>query len=119
VEDTSKIALAISFDSVGWELADGKLASTSSYSPVPQVIYTRLAGGAALGYSDTYRDPYITYTTEDGKNIFLWYEDERSVSDKLELARLFGIKSVSVWRLGTIPDYTDEGLYYNVMNSLK
>lgn len=119
VEDMSKLALAISFDSVGWELADGKLASTNSYSPVPQTIYTRLAGGAVMGYSETYRDPYITYTTEDGKNIFLWYEDERSVSDKLELARLFGIKGVSVWRLGTIPNYSDAGLYYNVINSMK
>ncbi len=119
VEDTSKLALAISFDSVGWELANGKLASTTSYSPVPSTIYTRLKGGAVMGYSETYRDPYITYTTEDGKNIFLWYEDERSISDKLELARLFGVKGVSVWRLGTIPDYTDSGLYYNAMNSLK
>lgn len=119
VEDTSKLALAISFDSVGWELANGKLAATSSYSPAPSTIYTRLAGGAAMGYSETYRNPYIMYTTEDGKNIFLWYEDERSVSDKLELARLFGIKGVSVWRLGTIPYYSDGGLYYNVMNSFK
>lgn len=119
VEDPSKVALAISFDSVGWELQNGKLASTDSYSPTPTTIYTRLMGGAVMGYSDTYRNPYITYTTEDGKDIFLWYEDERSVSDKLELARLFGITGVSVWRLGTIPDYTDEGLNYNVMNSLQ
>jgi spore germination protein YaaH len=119
VQDTGKIALAISFDSVGWELQNGKLASTDSYSPVPATIYTRLKGGAAMGYSDTYRDPYITYTTEEGKNIFLWYEDERSVSDKLQMARLFGITGVSVWRLGTIPNYADEGLYYNVMESLR
>lgn len=119
VEDPSKIALAISFDSVGWELKDGKLSGTDSYSPPPATIYARLKGGAVMGYSDTYRDPYITYTTEDGKDIFLWYEDERSVSDKLELARLFGITGVSVWRLGTIPNYSDNGLYYNVMNSFR
>ena len=119
VEDTSKIALAISFDSVGWELENGKLASTASYSPIPSTIYTRLKGGAVMGYSDVYRDPYITYTTEEGKSIFLWYEDERSVNDKLELAKLFGVKGVSFWRLGTIPNYTDDGLYYNVMDSLK
>lgn len=118
VEDTSKIALAISFDSVGWELANGKLASTSSYSPTPSTIYARLKGGAVMGYSETYRDPYITYTTEDGKNIFLWYEDERSISDKVDLAKLFGIKSVSLWRLGTIPNYSDEGLYYNAMDAV-
>lgn len=118
VEDRSKIALAISFSSVGWELENGKLISTESVRPTTETIYTRLKGGAVMGYSDVYRDPYITYTTEDGKDIFLWYEDERSVSDKLELAKLFGIKGVSFWRLGTMPNYTDEGLYYHVVDSI-
>lgn len=119
VEDTSKLALAISFSSVGWELKNGKLGSTESVKPTPGTIYTRLTQGAQMGYSDIYRNPYISYTTEDGKDIFLWYEDERSVSDKLQLARLFGIKGVSLWRLGTIPNYTDKELYYNVMDSIK
>lgn len=119
VEDTSKLALAISFSSVGWELKNGKLASTVSVKPTPATIYTRLTQGAQIGYSDIYRNPYISYTTEEGKDIFLWYEDERSVSDKLQLAKLFGIKGVSLWRLGTIPNYTDKGLYYNVMDSVE
>jgi spore germination protein YaaH len=119
VQDTSKVALALSFSSVGWELKNGKLASVTSYHPVPSTIYTRLKSAAVMGYSEVYRDPYLTYTTEDGKDIFLWYEDERSVSDKLELAKLFGIKGVSLWRLGTIPNYSDEGIYYNVMDSLR
>ncbi len=118
VEDTSKIALAISFSSVGWELENGKLAETSSVRPTPSTIYTRLKGGAAMGYSAVYRNPYITYTTEEGKDIFLWYEDERSVNDKIELAKLFGIKGVSFWRLGTIPNYPDEGIYYDIMDSI-
>ena len=118
VEDTSKIALAISFSSVGWELENGKLAETASVRPTPSTIYTRLKGGAAMGYSAVYRNPYITYTTEEGKDIFLWYEDERSVNDKIELAKLFGIKGVSFWRLGTIPNYPDEGIYYDIMDSI-
>ena len=71
-----------------------------------------------MGYSAVYRNPYITYTTEEGKDIFLWYEDERSVNDKIELAKLFGIKGVSFWRLGTIPNYPDEGIYYDIMDSI-
>ena len=119
VQDPSKIALAISFSSVGWELEAGKLVSTESVRPATATIYTRLAGGAVMGYSDVYRNPYITYTTEEGKDIFLWYEDERSVKDKIELARLFDIKGVSIWRLGIIPDHSDAGLYYNVMESIR
>ena len=119
VKDTSKIALAISFSSVGWELQNGKLISTSSVRPAPSTIYTRLKSGAVMGYSDVYRNPYISYATEEGKNYFVWYEDERSVKDKIELAKLFGIKGVSFWRIGTIPDYSDEGLYYQIMDCIK
>lgn len=119
VEDTSKLALAISFSSVGWELVNGKLANPVSVRPVPSTIYSRLKSGAQMGYSEVYRNPYIDYKTEEGKNYFVWYEDERSVNDKLQLARLFGIRGVSFWRLGLIPNYSDNGLYYNVMNSLK
>lgn len=119
VEDRDKIVLAISFSSVGWKLQDSKLSSTESVKPVPSTIYSRLKEGAQMGYSETYRNPYMTYRIEDGSEIFLWYEDERSIKDKIELARLFGIKSVSLWRLGLIPAYPDEGLYYNVPESIK
>lgn len=118
VEDLSKVALAISFNSVGWELENGKLSSTKSVNPPPQTIYNRLKGGAQMGYSELYRNPYITYTAEDGKDYFVWYEDERSVGDKIMLARLFGIDGVSLWRIGNIPNYSDDGIHYNVMESL-
>lgn len=119
VENTSKIDLGISFDSVAWKLKDSKLTDTTSLSPLPSTIYARLKGGALMGYSEVYHNPYITYTTEDGTGIFLWYEDSRSVNDKIQLAHLFGIKGVSLWRIGNIPNYTDAGLYYNVLENLK
>jgi hypothetical protein len=31
---------------------------------------------------------------------------------------MFGITGVSLWRLGNVPNYSDEGLYYNVWDSL-
>ena len=119
VENKSKIALAISFSSIGWELKDSKLANTQAVRPAPATIHTRLKAGAEKGYSETYRNPYIQYTAEDGRQYFLWYEDERSVKDKIELAKLFGINGVSFWRIGTVPNYPEEGLYYDVMKSIQ
>ncbi len=119
VEDRSKIALAISFSSVGWVRENGKLADVNSVRPVPSTIYSRLKGGAVMDYSDTYRNPYITYTTEEGKEIFLWYEDARSVRDKVQLAKFFGVKGMSLWRLGIIPNYSDEGMYYDVLEAIR
>ena len=35
------------------------------------------------------------------------YEDDRSVQDKLNAAKLLGVTGVSIWRLGTMPAYSD------------
>ncbi len=119
VEEPTEIALAISFASVGWEIQNQKIVNATSVSPAPSTIDSRLKNGAVMGYSELYRNPYITYKTEDGKEIFLWYEDERSVRDKLQLAKLFGINGVSLWRLGNIPNDADERYDYNVMKSIR
>ena len=56
------------------------------------------------------------YTGDDGTVRYqLWYEDARSVTDKIELARMFGVNGVSLWRVGNIPSYAeDAALYYDV-----
>lgn len=120
VADHSKIALAISFGSVGWQINESdKLVQQTSYHPAPSTIITRLQQEDTLfAWSETYRNPNIYYTTEDGARYRLWYEDARSVMDKIELAQMFGITGVSLWRLGTVPNYPNEGLYYNVWESL-
>lgn len=116
VADTDKVALAISFKAVAWEIdANGNLASATPEYPTSERVWQRMQqSGSVKGYSDYYRNAYMTYTTEDSRKIYLWYEDAQSVTDKLDLARLFGITDVSVWRLGLIPEY--EG--YNVWKAI-
>ncbi|MGI6029009.1 MAG: S-layer homology domain-containing protein [Candidatus Heteroscillospira sp.] len=116
VEDTGKLALAISFSSLAWEINDGLLVSGAPMRPGTDTIARRLAQPDTVrGWSDTYKNPYAKYTTEDGRAYFLWYEDARSVSEKLRLARLFGIEGVSLWRMGTIPNETA----YEVWSAVK
>jgi len=120
VADRSKIALAISINSTGFQVdSNGLLLSTTFYNPSISTIITRLRQpDTQMYYSDYYRNPYIYYTTEDGSHYKVWYEDARSVKDKLDLARMFGINSVSLWRLGNIPAYNDVSLYYNVWEAV-
>ena len=119
VQDRSKVVLAISMASLAWEIDENDLLiSPTPLYPTTSTIYSRLVGGAEMGWSETYRNPYLRYTTESGQRIFLWYEDQRSVVEKVALAKLFGITGVSVWRLGTIPTYSDPGLYYDIMPAL-
>lgn len=107
VEDKGKIVLAISFATIGWEITeDGKVKSAEPVRPAISTVSARLAQpDTVTGWSDTYKNAYMTYRTEDGRKIFLWYENARSVNEKITLARLLGINGVSLWRIGTIPDY--------------
>ena len=117
VQDTSKLALAISSAANAWQVdANGKLVSETPTFPTASTLLTRMKGGATMGWSDTYRNPYLTYQTEDGKHWFVWYEDSRSVGEKVRLAKLFGVTSVSLWRLGNLPADSTDGLYYNILS---
>jgi hypothetical protein len=121
VADRSKLALAISIDSVGFQVdGEGKILSQTLYHPAPATIIQRLRqADTEMGYSNLYGTPYIYYTTQDGSRYRLWYEDARSVTAKIQLARMFGINGISFWRLGNIPTYDDEGLYYDVWSAVK
>ena len=120
MDDPAKLTLAVSMDARAWQTdADGLLTAVRSTHPLQTTVYKRLRqSGTVMGWSDTAHSPWCTYTTESGQHIFLWYEDARSTAEKLACAKLVGVTSVSVWRLGLIPDYADEGLHYDVMSVL-
>ena len=118
VQNLDKIVLQISFDSVQWKLTDGKVINSRPYRPSYDAIVSRIQTGAKMEYSDKHESPYITFqNNEDGTDNIVWYEDVRSVSAKIELARLFGVSGISVWRLGIVPDY-DAGIHLDVLGSI-
>lgn len=108
VEDPSKLALALSFAYVGWYIDEnGKLVSATPVNLSPSRTAEVLQMPQTQKFfSQTYRNPYLIYQTDEEERIFLWYENEQSVAEKLALARCFGISGVSLWRLGTIPNIT-------------
>lgn len=111
VQDKSKLALAISFSSLAWQTRDGLLVSGTPVYPASDTVAKRLAQpDTVTGWSETYKNPWAAYTTEDGSEYFLWYENGRSVQEELRLARLFGINGVSLWRIGLIPEDAWEAL---------
>ncbi|SBW12574.1 conserved exported hypothetical protein [uncultured Eubacteriales bacterium] len=120
VRDKSKIALAIAIDSAGYQIdSNGKIAAATLYSPGVDTLTNRLRQADAVrGWSDVYRNPYLTYTGDDGSTYRVWYEDAQSVMEKIQLAAMFGVTGVSLWRLGNIPTVSDPGLDYDVWSSL-
>ena len=117
VQDTSKIALAISFGTAGFHVdEEERLLETTIYHPAQDTLAKRLAqSDTTVTYSETYRNPCASYSTEDGSRYLVWYEDAQSVSDKIQLAKLFGITGVSVWRLGNIPTYDNYDVWSAIL----
>lgn len=109
VEDVSKIALAVSFGSAGLKVdEDGLVAEAAMYGPGMSTLADRLRQeDAQVGWAEEYQSPYVFYHNEEGERYKVWYEDERSVTAKIRLARLFGVKGLSLWRLGTVPSDAD------------
>ncbi len=83
-----------------------------------ETVRKRLAqADTVISYSDTYRNPYARYKTEDGSEYIIWYEDSRSISDKTELAKMFGIDKLSIWRIGEISTGQQEQ-YMDIWNTV-
>lgn len=106
VADLNKIVLGFSCKNVAWKIdSNGKLLSGLPSYPSNDTVAVRLNQSSTVkGWSSAYQMPYATYQTESGEKWFLWYENDSSVKAKLELAKLFGVNSISLWRLGTIPN---------------
>lgn len=109
VQDKSKAVLQISFGTAGFKVdEEGLIQNTTIYHPASTVIATRLEQeDTVYTWDEVSRNPYIIYTTEEGNHYKLWFENAPAVAEKLTLARMFGVTGVSVWRLGTIPNFPE------------
>lgn len=109
VQDKSKIVLAFSCKNIAWQIDEnGRLLSPTPVYPSNETVYSRLnQQGTIHAWSPLYQNRNAIYETETGERWYLIYEDARSIQAKVDAARLLGITSTSVWRLGTIPDYND------------
>ncbi len=109
VQQSDKILIQLSFDSVQWKVKDRKVINRYPYSPDYDSIRKRiLADDVTIKYSDLYENSYAVFHNDvDGTDNIIWYEDSRSINAKLKLIKMFGLKGISLWRLGNIPDFDD------------
>ncbi|MBS7221214.1 MAG: S-layer homology domain-containing protein [Clostridiales bacterium] len=118
VANKNKVVLGISMSNIGWTVVDGQITNsrgnTYSYSEIADMI----DDGAEVKYSDKYKNPYLIYDSDDGKEI-VWYENSRSIADKVKLAEMLGVSGISVWRLGLIPQESGELDIWNGIMELK
>ncbi len=111
VLDKSRIMLQISFDWTVWKNKDGKTINSVPASFNLENFMKLLQSNQSIqyNYSKVNENPYIKYTEADtGTENTVWYENTRSVMEKVRLAKLFGLQGISLWRLGQIPDIPSE-----------
>ena len=119
VEDINKVMLQVSFGSVQWQRKNGKVVNQIAFQPTYDKITAALAkSNAEITFQEQYSSPRATYLTEDGTENILWYEDSRSIVAKIQLAKMFGVRNISIWRLGNIPN-DKKAPYLNVWEAIQ
>jgi len=104
VEDAGKVLLQCSFDSVQWKAQNGVIINRTPFNPTYGAIADRISMGAVPQYSYKYESPFLKfYNQDDSTDNIVWYENKQSVQAKLNLAAMFQVNGVSLWRLGIIP----------------
>ncbi len=123
VEDRSKVALQLSFSIAQWGVdKEGNVVNKYPYTPTYEMLYERIIQkNIDIYYDLDSQNPYFKYYNKsDELDYIIWYEDSRSISSKIELAKMFDIDSLSFWRLGNFPNYSDEAgrkVHLNILNS--
>ncbi|CAH2213771.1 S-layer homology domain-containing protein [Tepidibacter aestuarii] len=126
VSNLDKVWLQISFDSIQWKTLNNIVINEKAYTPDYNKIADRIKTEKDSGrnikiqYGNKSKNPYITYYNSDN-NVTnkIWYEDEKSIGLKMDLARLMGVKGISVWRIGNIPNFGDDECNLKVWDLIK
>lgn len=111
-----KILLQISFDSSQWIEYKKTSFNRVLKSPTYNLIYNRICKELAnndknnndkdlLHYHNIYENPYVTYINDRNELNFIWYENFNSVYSKIRLVNDYDLAGISLWRIGTIPNY--------------
>lgn len=124
-EDWKKVWLQLSFDSSQWRfeasgregfeaLPDDTKSKEERLTPTYEMIKNRVdnkdnrGSSIAYSYNNELQSPSIQYYNSFDKtyNIII-YEDSASMTAKMNMAKAYGVRGLSLWSLGNIPDYND------------
>lgn len=63
----------------------------------PQAIEIAMEVGAQIQFDETAASPFFTYYDEDKREHIVWFEDARSIYEKLRLVEEYNLGGVSYW----------------------
>jgi len=97
--DRRKIILGIPLYGYDWALPynPGVLSQAISNE---NAINLAMRQGSPIHYSEEYKSPYFYYVDERGQNHIIWFEDVRSIAEKLLLVREYQLLGTGPWQIG-------------------
>lgn len=72
---------------------------TKAYS-ISAILNLASTYGATILWDDVSKSLYFTYKDSSGINHTVWFENDKSISYKLDLVNSYNLKGIAIWRLG-------------------
>ncbi|MFB5676283.1 glycosyl hydrolase family 18 protein [Paenibacillus terreus] len=95
----SKIMMGQNLYGYDWTLPFVQGTVARAVSP-QQAIRIAADNNVAIQYSTRAQAPFFRYTTGEGSEHEVWFEDARSIQAKFNLVKELGLRGMSYWKLG-------------------
>ena len=95
----------------GYDWPAGKSGGFSS--PSRKILQDAAVKGLQVKWSDRHQEPYYIYTTPDGIQREVWFENSATLQTKLRLVNKYKISGICIWRLG----YEDPPFWQTLINN--
>jgi spore germination protein YaaH len=92
-----KLSLGLAFYYWQWRDIDGKRTGIGGVEGIDNVIKKY---AVTYHYSLDEQAPYFHYWSRDGKGYTIWYENAKSIKQKIALLKKYKLRGFSAWALG-------------------
>lgn len=79
--------------------------------PTRQIMQEASRKGYDIKWSDKYQEPFYIYSGEGGLTREVWFENEATLQNKIDLVKKYNLSGMCIWRLG----FENEA-FWNVIN---